>query len=778
MRHVTRGFILLLFATACSPPPPEVNRPIEPWAFRSVLDKKPRMLTLALDSSMYVAYDLRAAAIYDVWKGGVLMEGAAYTDKKNVQPSRWGTSYLNDSTKFSRWVVEADGQAVTPQFIHKGHRFEGGRVWIRYALALPSRDTVVIEESPEFKRSGDGAPGLERIFRMGSVPPGTTVALHSRFAALKLKPGSDTHQWLTFNPLPRQFPPDPEAAFDHRGRYWMDKSDCFTCHETHNRMVGPSFLEIAERYSRDKATLEYLTRRIQEGGSGVWGSAMMNPHPDLSDLEIREMLSFVFTLKPTEKKGKGVATPTSLTVPPPVKKRPGHGAPLEGVHPSFDLHDLRPHHFKPRVGGLAFMPDGRMVVTTWDTMGGVYLLDGVTTGDTTQITVKKIAQGLAEPLGVEVVDGDIYVLQKHELTRLIDHDGDEVIDEYETICDSWGATTDFHEFAFGLAYKDGYFYAALSMAMRLMSNEEQHPDRGRAIRISRKNGSFTSINYGLRTPNGVGWGVDSALFVTDNQGQWLPANKLIHVKEGEYLGMRWGIPRNAPTLPVESPPAIWLPQDEIGNSPSEPVLIPFGPYKGQMLHGDVTHGGIKRDFVEKVGGHYQGAVFRFSQGFEAGVNRMRWGPDSALYLGGVGMVGGWSWKEKQYGLQKIKFNGKTTFEMLAVRAMPDGFEIELTEPLASDYVVNADSFRIEQWRYEPTAAYGGPKLDHKRLAIRSIERTDNDRKLRLVIDGLRERHVVYVALPSDFRSVSGQSLWSNEAWYTLNTLPSATDFKP
>ena len=171
-------------------------------------------------------------------------------------------------------------------------------------------------------------------------------------------------------------------------------------------------------------------------------------------------------------------------------------------------------------------------------------------------------------------------------------------------------------------------------------------------------GTHEWINYGLRTPNGIGLGVDNELFVTDNQGEWTPANKLIHVKQGEFLGMMWGLPDGPESSPAIAPPAIWLPENEIGNSPSEPILIHNGPYKGQMLHGDVTHGGIKRDFLEKINGQYQGAVFRFTQGLEAGVNRLAWGPDSALYIGGVGMVGGWSWKENQYGLEKIKYKGK------------------------------------------------------------------------------------------------------------------------
>jgi cytochrome c len=367
------------------------------------------------------------------------------------------------------------------------------------------------------------------------------------------------------------------------------------------------------------------------------------------------------------------------------------------------------------------------------------------------------------------VDGDIYVLQKHELTKLIDHNGDEVTDEYEAICNSWGVTSDFHEFAFGLVYKDGYFYATLSLAMRLMSNEKQHPDRGRTIRIS-KDGTFESINYGLRTPNGIGLGVDGEIFVTDNQGEWTPANKLIHVKKGEFLGMRWGLPDGLADPPI-SPPAIWLPEDEIGNSPTEPVLIQAGPYKGQMLHGDVTHGGIKRDFLEKINGQYQGAVFRFTQGLEAGVNRLRWGPDGALYIGGVGMVGGWSWKEKQYGLQKMKFNGKNTFEMLAIRVRPSGFEIEFTEPLKDDQKISPSDFNIEQWRYEGTAGYGGPKLDLKKLRINKLELSPDRKRVYVDLEGLKKGHVVYFLLPITLKSDSGQSLWSGEAWYTLNNIP-------
>ena len=88
---------VLWFFSSCFLQDEKRSRPRDPWAFRSVLDKKPRMLTLALDTACYAAYDLANCNLYKVWKGGVLMEGAAYTDKKNVQPTSWGAEYIDDS---------------------------------------------------------------------------------------------------------------------------------------------------------------------------------------------------------------------------------------------------------------------------------------------------------------------------------------------------------------------------------------------------------------------------------------------------------------------------------------------------------------------------------------------------------------------------------------------------------------------------------------------------------------------------------------------------------
>lgn len=530
--------------------------------------------------------------------------------------------------------------------------------------------------------------------------------------------------------------------------------------------------------------VEELMRRVREGTSGEWGEIMMTPHPDLSDREIRTMLNYIFTLEPEPAKEEVV---NNNPEPEPKQEtkavaevskekdkkegpKPGFGAPLEGVHPSYDMTSLHNEDFQPRVGGLAFLPDGRLLVTTWDAVGAVYILDNFRPGDQGGLEVKRIAAGLAEPLGLEVVDGEIYVLQKHELTHLVDLDGDEIIDYYRPVANTWGVTDDFHEFAFGLVHKDDHFYLTLSLAMRLMSGERQKSDRGKTIKVS-MDGEFEEINYGLRTPNGIGIGVDEELFITDNQGQWLPANKLLHVRQGDFHGMKWVLPDDLEEIPPTAPVTILLPTDEIGNSPSEPIYIHEGPYEGQMLHGDVSHGGIKRDFLEKINGEYQGAVFRFSQGLHAGINRLAWGPDGALYAGGVGMVGGWSWKGRQYGLHRLEYNGKSTFEMLAIRAQPSGFEVEFTQPLSEDHEISEADFMIQQWWYLPTADYGGPKMDLETLSISSLSLSEDRTKVHLEIPGLKEEHLVYFRLAEDLKSTTGDSLWSSEAWYTLNNIP-------
>ncbi|MGW4921966.1 ricin-type beta-trefoil lectin domain protein [Streptomyces parvulus] len=458
---------------------------------------------------------------------------------------------------------------------------------------------------------------------------------------------------------------------------------------------------------------------------------------------------------------------------------PGDGLPLTGVHPDYTLTDLRPPGFEPQVSAMDWLPDGRLAVTTWggsnNTTGEVYLLDNVT-GDTgpDEVTVKKIASGLKEPMGIKHVDGKLYVSQKHELTELNDTDGDEVTDQYRRVA-TWPFGGNFHEFAFGLLYKDGFFYLNLSVSINYggaTTDPQPAQNRGTTIKVNRQTGEVSYVAGGLRTPNGIGWGPEGGIFVTDNQGGWLPSSKLVHIKQGRFFNHYTNPDGPFDAQPVTRP-VLWLPQNEIANSPSTPLQLTEGPFAGQMLFGDVTYGGVQRGFLEKVGGEYQGAVFRLTQGLEAGVTRISIGPDGALYAGGLGAGGNWGQEGKlSHGLQKLAPNGTDAFDIRAMRAVPGGFALEYTQPLSADTARDlAQHYRIKQWRYAPTADYGGPKIDEETLTAQSATLSGDGRTVTLAISGLKADRVVHVRSPRPFSSAGGETLWSTEAWYTLNRLP-------
>ncbi len=458
---------------------------------------------------------------------------------------------------------------------------------------------------------------------------------------------------------------------------------------------------------------------------------------------------------------------------------PGDGLPLTAVHPNYTLTNLRPTGFEPQVTGFDWFPDGRLAVATWggslNTAGEVWILGNVT-GNTSpgQVTRTRFASALREPMGLKIVDGKIYVSEKHQLTELNDTNGDGVADNPRTVA-TWPFGQNFHEFGFGLLYEAGFFYLNLSVSINYggaTTDPQPAPNRGTTIKVDRNTGAVTYMAGGLRTPHGIGFGPENGIFVTDNQGGWLPSSKLVHVKQGRFFNHYMNPAGPFDGQPVTQP-VLWMPQNEIANSPSTPVMLNQGPFAGQMVIGDVTYGGLQRAYLEKINGEYQGALFRMTQGLEMGVTEVSLGPDGALYVGGLHGGGNWGQEGKlSFGLQKISPNGSNNFDMLAMRALPNGFEIEYTQPLsATTATALATKYRVKQWRYQPTAADGGPKLDEETLAVSSASLSADGKKVTLVINGLKAGRVVHVRSPRPFSATNGQSLWSTEAWYTLNAIP-------
>jgi hypothetical protein len=261
----------------------------------------------------------------------------------------------------------------------------------------------------------------------------------------------------------------------------------------------------------------------------------------------------------------------------------------------------------------------------------------------------------------------------------------------------------------------------------------------------------------------------------------MPTSAMFHVKQGNFFGHL--------KTPFESgmrtPPAILFPygSSTSGGSAANPTVarvatgmltLRSGRFASQMLVGVNHTTGVNRVFMEKIptgtaGNYiYQGALFPFSQGFGVGtgsnatsqpaipgvlgddfttnVNRMSYGPDGHIYLGGGnspgnnssgshGFVGG-----RQYGLARLVPNNDTVFEMKAIRSLSaTQMEIEFTEPVVAAATTN---FTVRQGisTQATTTSYGaGYSAGSSTLTVTAVTLNAAKTKATLTITGMQER---------------------------------------
>lgn len=82
-----------------------------------------------------------------------------------------------------------------------------------------------------------------------------------------------------------------------KGKQLILASDCQSCHKDNEASVGPSYAQVAAKYKDNNNAMSYLTDKIKNGGSGVWGEVAMSAHPGLEKEEIEEMVRYILTVK-------------------------------------------------------------------------------------------------------------------------------------------------------------------------------------------------------------------------------------------------------------------------------------------------------------------------------------------------------------------------------------------------------------------------------------------------------------------------------------------------
>ena len=114
-------------------------------------------------------------------------------------------------------------------------------------------------------------------------------------AAESTTTSTDTVATAPETPVTTDFTSDPNYQ---KGLEIEAKSDCATCHKLNEKLVGPSFKEIANKYAgADAAKIDSLAGKVINGGSGVWGQLPMTPHPALSKEDAVTVVKYVLLLK-------------------------------------------------------------------------------------------------------------------------------------------------------------------------------------------------------------------------------------------------------------------------------------------------------------------------------------------------------------------------------------------------------------------------------------------------------------------------------------------------
>jgi len=90
------------------------------------------------------------------------------------------------------------------------------------------------------------------------------------------------------------------AADAPRGMTIARSNACMGCHAVDRKLVGPSFQQIAGKYKGDPQAPGKLSKKVKDGGSGVWGAIPMPSHPAMSDADIRTVVDWVLAGAPSK----------------------------------------------------------------------------------------------------------------------------------------------------------------------------------------------------------------------------------------------------------------------------------------------------------------------------------------------------------------------------------------------------------------------------------------------------------------------------------------------
>jgi hypothetical protein len=392
-----------------------------------------------------------------------------------------------------------------------------------------------------------------------------------------------------------------------------------------------------------------------------------------------------------------------------------------------------------RLLAFDFFSDGRAAVSTWN--GDVWLVSGLD-DKLDRVTWKRFAAGLFEPLGVKIVNDELFVLCRDQLMRLHDLNGDGEADFYECFNNDTWVSPSYHAFAFDLQTdRVGNFYYT-RCGQRV---DPALPLNGGMVKVSKDGSRAELIATGLRAANGMAIGPNDEIVCGDNQGNWIPSSRINWIKPGGFYGYLPHARREPPPTDFE-PPICWLPMKADNSSGGQAWVTSdrWGPLQGQLLHTSYGRGTLFLVLMEEVDGVKQGGTVRFPLKFDSGIQRARFHPrDGQLWVCGLR---GWQTGGGRDGaLQRVRYTGGPVHLPVALHVVSNGVNITFSSEMDRASANDDQNYAVEQWNYEWTEKYGSPdfsvanprKQGRDEVEVRSAKLSDDGRTVFLEIPEIR-----------------------------------------
>jgi glucose/arabinose dehydrogenase len=431
-----------------------------------------------------------------------------------------------------------------------------------------------------------------------------------------------------------------------------------------------------------------------------------------------------------------------------------------------------------RLGGFDFFADGRAAVCTWS--GDVWIVSGIDES-LAQVTWKRYAAGLFQALGLKIVNDEVYVLGRDQITRLHDLNGDGEADFYECFNNDVMITQNFHEFIFDLhTDPEGNFYFVRGGPVRPGGSgwDKVVPHHGCLFKVAKDGSKLEVVARGFRAPNGMAVGPHGEITCGDNEGTWTPTCPINWIKPGGF----YGVPEFAgkdPKTAIRDNPLCWLPHngpDVIDNSNGGQVWIAgdrFGPLSGKLLHMSYGQSALYEVLAEDVDGEKQGGVVKLLK-FDSGICRGRFVPQqNALFMTGLR---GWQTNaQKDAVFDRVRYTGLKAALPIDLHVAPGTIRITFSEALDRSTAEDADSYSLRQWNYRWTSNYGSPhyKVSNPKqqgfdeVDVQSAVLSSDGRTVTLKVDRLQP--VMQMKIAFNLKSADGAKV-QNAIFNTINVV--------